>query len=246
MGEKKESLLVVKDNDLIQKNRFNLSLQEQKIIAYLCTRIDREQEYKPEDLDVVFDSQEYFGIFGISNSGSNYKDLKRHILELRNQGFYIKTGENKIATASWIKEAEINTKSGKVKVTLDKKLVPYLVNLKNHFFTYELENISKFTSTYSIKLYELFKSWLWAGSEKTFELKYLYDLLGMSKTNKVFSKFESRVLKPSIEEINEKTDLFIKYAVNRIKGTATSIEFTVIKTKSLVVSLEAEAQGKTK
>ncbi len=36
---------VVKSNDLIQKSRFNLSLQEQKIILYLISKV------KPEDTE---------------------------------------------------------------------------------------------------------------------------------------------------------------------------------------------------
>lgn len=35
--EKSKGYLVVKSNDLIQRNRFELSLPEQKTVAYICS-----------------------------------------------------------------------------------------------------------------------------------------------------------------------------------------------------------------
>ena len=41
--EKKKGYMVVKGNDLIQKNRFALSLTEQKTMAYICSMIEPMQ-----------------------------------------------------------------------------------------------------------------------------------------------------------------------------------------------------------
>lgn len=38
----KRQYLTVKSNDLIQKNRFELSLPEQKTVAYICSMIKQE------------------------------------------------------------------------------------------------------------------------------------------------------------------------------------------------------------
>ena len=35
---------VVKSNDLIQKSRFKLSLQQQKVVLYLCSQIQQTDE----------------------------------------------------------------------------------------------------------------------------------------------------------------------------------------------------------
>lgn len=41
--EKSKGYLVVKSNDLIQRNRFELSLPEQKTVAYICSMIQPMQ-----------------------------------------------------------------------------------------------------------------------------------------------------------------------------------------------------------
>jgi hypothetical protein len=64
---------IVKHNRLIQKSRHNLSLQEQKIILYLVSKI------KPEDTKLKqyeFRLSEFCRVCGIEKSGRTYKELK--------------------------------------------------------------------------------------------------------------------------------------------------------------------------
>jgi hypothetical protein len=64
---------VVKHNDLIQRSRYDLGTQEQKIILYLITKI------KPEDSVLKlyeFNIQEFCEVCGIDmESGQNYANL---------------------------------------------------------------------------------------------------------------------------------------------------------------------------
>ena len=79
----KEHYLVVKDqrvvksNDLIQKSRFDLSLQEQKIILYLISQITPyDEEFKLYEFSI----QDFCNICGIDHtSGGNYADLKKAV-----------------------------------------------------------------------------------------------------------------------------------------------------------------------
>ena len=43
---KKKGYLVVKGNDLIQRNRFELSLMEQKTVAYICSMTVRSHFHR--------------------------------------------------------------------------------------------------------------------------------------------------------------------------------------------------------
>ena len=55
---------VVKSNAIIQNARFELSTQEQKIIAYMCSKIDPR---KPEDI-IFLSVQEFIKICEVTYS----------------------------------------------------------------------------------------------------------------------------------------------------------------------------------
>ena len=74
--------LVVKANELIQKSRFNLSLQQQKIILYLISQIDRnDKEFKLYSFSI----QHFCKVCGIDyTNGKNYIGLKEAIKDAEN------------------------------------------------------------------------------------------------------------------------------------------------------------------
>ena len=109
LGKERE-LIVVKHNDLIQKSRHNLSMQEQKIILFLVSKI------KPEDTELKkyeFKIKDFCKICGIDEtSGKNYKDLKGALKTLRDKSFWLKVYDevkdvNKEVVVAWIENPEI-------------------------------------------------------------------------------------------------------------------------------------------
>lgn len=71
---------IIKANELIQKSRFSLSLQQQKIVLYLIS------QFTPYDEDFKlynFSIAEFCRVCGITlDSGKNYSDLKAAIKEI--------------------------------------------------------------------------------------------------------------------------------------------------------------------
>ena len=79
---KKREYYVVKGNELVQQSRFELSLPEQKTIAFICSMIkpieaiDRANNV-PYQLEYEFNIQDYCKVCGIDyNAGKNYADIK--------------------------------------------------------------------------------------------------------------------------------------------------------------------------
>ena len=146
--------LVVKSNALIQKTRYNLSTQEQKIILYLISRIqptDTELQY------YTFDIKDLCRICGIECIGQNYQNFKESIQSLRDKSFWVET-ETKLLLLSWLQEVEINKQETQVRLRLDDRLKPYLLSIGDNFTKYQLENTLLLKSKYSIRLYEFFVS----------------------------------------------------------------------------------------
>lgn len=203
--------LVVKANELIQKSRFNLSLQQQKIVLYLISQI------MPQDDDFKlysFTIPEFCRVCGITvESGKNYQDVKNAIKEIADKSLWIRLPNGKSTLVRWIEKPYIDDKSGVIDIRLDADMKPYLLQLKENFTEYEIIYTLHFKSKYSIRLYELCKSIHYNDLEeyhRRYSIEELRQLLG-AESYTVFKDFRRRVLEPAIDEINEYSDKEVNY-----------------------------------
>ena len=134
----KRQYLTIKSNDLIQKNRFELSLPEQKTVAYICSMIkpiDLKDSIQgiPYQLEYEFNIREYCKICGIDyDNGKNYLDIKATLKRLSDRSMWLETKTGEVL-CRWLSKVWINKRSGIVKIRIDEDLAPYLFNLKEKF-----------------------------------------------------------------------------------------------------------------
>jgi plasmid replication initiation protein len=91
---------------------------------------------------------------------------------------------------------------------LNSNIKQYLIDLSRNFTKYELYNILALKSKYSIRLYELFKSYAFQ-RVKEIELEELKELLGA--VNYEYRDFKRRIMDKTCEEINYYTDINVSY-----------------------------------
>lgn len=217
---KRREYLVVKGNELIQNNRFELSLPEQKTIAFICSMIKplsqkEKMNSTPYQLDYEFNIRDYCKICGIDyNNGNNYAEIKKTLQKLSDRSMWVTFPENpdEEVLCRWLAKVRTNKRSGIAHVKLDEDLVPYLFELGQRFTQYQLYNILAMKSAFSVRLYELLKSYAFQKS-KTFDLDNLKHLLMVDnvKSYDRFPDFRRKVLEKAQEEINELTDLKIYF-----------------------------------
>ena len=142
-------------------------------------------------------------------------------------------------------ESEYNEGEGSITVMLNSRLKEYLLNLKNNFTSYELWNILSLKSKYSIRLYELFKSYEYQHSKK-FELEELKGLLCAESYSR-YGNFAARVIEPAVREINQYTNLDVSYKAIHQGRThkVVGIEFK-IRTKSNLDAFQAYIETDTR
>lgn len=214
---------VVKSNDLIQKSRFNLSLQEQKIILYLISKV------KPEDTELkeyIFEIRDFCKICGLEmDSGKNYKDIKQTLKSLRDKSIWITLEDGSETTLSWIDKITINKNSGSIKIKIDDMMKPYLIHLQKHFTSYELLYTLAMRSQYSIRLYEILKSYAYQ-KNKIFDIEDLKRTLSAENYIR-FPDFKRYVLDIAIREINELSDLTIGYELTKESRRYAKINFSI-------------------
>lgn len=209
--------LVVKGNELIQQNRFELSLPEQKTVAYICSMIKplspgQLQKGVPYQLEYEFNIREYCKACGIDYAGGkNYKDIKATLKKLSDRSMWLETEDAEILMR-WLSYVKVNKKSEKVTIEVDRTIAPYLFCLQEKFTQYQLYNILAMKSAFSVRIYELMKSYAFQKT-KTFDIDELKHLLMVDdvKSYSNYADFKKRVLDKAQEEINALTDINIYF-----------------------------------
>lgn len=126
-------------------------------------------------------------------------------------------------TFRWIDKVRIDEGRARMTITLDPVLKPHLVQLKTLYTTMDVTYTMLMRSTYSIRIYELCKSYqsLYlkkkaAGEPLVWNLSMLYEQL--SYTANRWSDFRRLALEKAKAEINEKTDIIFNYDVYEKRG----------------------------
>lgn len=219
---------VVKSNYLIQKTRYDLSLSEQKLILHLIQLIE------PKDDDFkryYFSIKEYCKICEMDyKNGKNYQNIKKSLKSLSDKSFWVDTGDKEILMR-WLNDVVIDKGTGVIEVELSKNLKPYLLQLKTFFTKYNYLYVMAMKSQYSIRLYELLKSY-----ENVkgiiYEVTELRKLLNL--TDDVLPRwvdFKRFVIEQAIKEVNALTDIQIEYDTIKKGRSVFEVVFHV-KTKT--------------
>ena len=222
--------MVVKDNELIQRASYNLTAEQQKFLCYVISKIKMtDQEFQRYEISIL----DFAQLIGIDKKNA-YRDFKRMVDDFNlNSGRWIKINDDVIYFRVF-SEAEYNERKGSVTVVLNSRLKKYLLGLgKGHYTQYELWNIISLKKKYSIRLYEIFKSYSY---KENIEIS-VDDLRSLlcCESYEVFAMFKKRILDESVKEINEKTNLNISFDVIKHgkEHKAKSIIFHIKQKRSL-------------
>ena len=214
--------LVVKSNDLIEA-RYKLNLNEQKIILYAVTMLDRNKDkFNIISLNV----KEFTELIGTTSE--RYTEIREVVRELRKKEIIINTNESELITG-WLSSIDYIKASGMVELEFSEKLIPYLLQLKERFTRYQLKNILSLKNKHSIRIYELMKQYQTIG-HRTFTIDELKELLMLDEKYTEFKNFNRFVIKQTMEEINEYTDINIDFELIKKGRNVVSIKY-IIKSK---------------
>ncbi|MBZ9637576.1 replication initiation protein [Clostridium sp. FP1] len=213
---------VYQSNRLVESS-YTLTVVEQKLIRLLASMIHKddddikEYEFKTKELIKVLntsDSRFYRDIDNITDL------LMQRIIKIRN-----------VNTSEFIKYHWVDTAkyvNGILKLKINKDLKPFYLGL-DCYTKYQLRNIMQFKSTYSFRLYELFKQYEGIG-HRILTVDGLRDSLNINKDQyPKYANLKQKVINVAVKEINVNTDLVIDY--NEIKEVRkiVSIQFSIRK-----------------
>ena len=227
-------MYVAKANQLIRNTRYNLTAQQQKIILYAISAI------KPGDDPRTwyeFDISDFCKAVGLEldTGGAYYRLIKKDLLELTKYGVWMEREDGSQVTVRWLDKAQIIPLIGTVSLRFDEDLHPYLFNLSRNYTQYQLKSALAFSSKYGIRLYEVLRSYYGqrdidslAIREINFTQKQIRDMFLTEGKYQRWPDFETRALKPAVEDINRYSDeMHVEYEKIRQGHTIGLITFII-------------------
>ena len=220
--------LVVKDNALINAS-YNLEVTEQRLILLAIINARETHKGITSDSKLEIHANDYASQFHVTKEAA-YKALKTAVNNLFERQFSFKEETKKgigIVRSRWVSRIKYIDDSAILEITFAPDVVPLITRLEKHFTSYQIQQVTQLTGKYAIRLYELLIAWREVGKVPQIELSEFRVKLGVEDDEyKAMNHFKSRVLEPSIKQINEHTDITVKYDQHKRGRNITGFTFT--------------------
>jgi plasmid replication initiation protein len=216
--------VVVQSNDFLETPR-NLSLQEYKFFMFLVSEVN------PNGVDFPafrVTAAEFAKAIGVENSTYVYRDLQAVTKRLMGRIVTIRKPEHQLVIQTHlISSIYYWCGDGCVDIQISKDMYPYLLELRRDFTQYKLSQITRLSSVYAVRLYELLKKQERLGS-RSFFIDDLKKKLNVPDDKlEAFKDFRLCVLEIAKREINEKTDILIDFEFVKTRRKITTVQFRI-------------------
>ena len=238
--------LVVKDNALMNAS-YNLEVTEQRLILLAIINARETGAGITSDSKLEIHASDYSKQFNVTKEAA-YKALKNAVNNLFERQFSFQEETKKgIGTvrSRWVSRIKYIDDSATLEITFAPDVVPLITKLEQHFTSYQIIQVAQLTGKYAIRLYELLIAWREVGKVPQIELSDFRERLGVEVDEyKAMNHFKSRVLEPSIKQINEHTDITVSYEQHKKGRTITGFSFR-FKQKQLAKKIETKRDPNT-
>ncbi len=154
-----------------------------------------------------------------------YSDLKDIAKRLNKEPIEIPFDNGKVLNAFFLSSYLLDIPKGEITFTVSPDLVPHLTALKGNFTTYQLKYIPRLTSTYAIRLYELFNQYKKIG-HRQFDVEDFKKKVGAPMTY-TYNDLKKRVIVPSQIQLKENTNLAFKFEEIKTGRSVTGLQFLI-------------------
>ena len=212
---------VTKGNKLIEA-KYSRGLIETRIVDACVAKIDKASDLTPERFFEISAAE----LFDLHNEEMDVTDIHR---QLKIAAENLSKQQLKIpATNTWINWfSSVSSPDGEGKIILrfSVDIKPYLFSIESNFTSYPLKNTLLFKGSYSHRIYEFLRQWLSFGN-KEFSIDELKDRLELDNEYERIDNLKQRVIDPALEEINQHSDIWVKYSQRKTGRKVTHFLFT--------------------
>ena len=196
--------VAVQSNSMIN-SKYELSEVQQKLILLAIAQIKTDDEKFFKYSCSVAELEERLGV------EIKHRQFRDTCEDLFKKPIRINNGRS-WKLFNWFSSMQYIDEEARFEFKISDDLIPYLLNLKKHFTAYNIEQALFFKGKYTTRFYQfLIQAQHQQAKKRTFELEELYELLQLPPTFREYKHFKSKVLEPSLAEINAKSDIKAAY-----------------------------------
>lgn len=215
--------LVVKSNKLVQALQ-TLTLSETRLLQLAIVDARETGQGLSTEEPLELNAIRYATAFNVSTDAA-YLALVEAEDSLFKRQFTITNEDGTLTKSRWIQDANYRKGEGRILVTLTRVVIEHVTKIdgfEQYFTSYHLKKTSDFKSVYAVRLYELLMQWKSVGKTPMYELNKFRSQLGIGVNEyDRMEAFKRRVLDIAIKQINEFSDITVKYEQHK-KGRAIS------------------------
>lgn len=221
---------MTKSNALIEAG-YRLSLTEMQIILYGISLVNPLAKSFPLQYKICVKN---FAEMFHRKHGNIYSEIKEVILSrFWERDFSYQDDNGVFVTNRWLTQVKRQDNMGYIEIKFSEELRPYLYQLKKHFTTYYIDQVSGFKSVYAIRFYEMSIMHLRRKKQEKCSFRLTVDeirhRLKLQEKYVRFYDLKQRVLETAKREINKYSDVKLDYKVVNLGRLAYEIEFDVLK-----------------
>ena len=222
--------LIVKSNAFVGAS-YGLGVVEQRLILLAILKA-RETDSVSEAIGKILTihASDYMMHFAVDRATA-YKCLENAVNGLYESEYrfieILPNGERKTHRERFVSGVTYSEGLGLVQLKFTPETIPLVIGLSENFTKYEIEQVSKLSSQYALRLYEILAQWRTKGKcmLKLAELRFKFGLLDGEYPR--MDNFKKRVLDIAVSEINANTDITTSYEQHKQGRKIIGFTFTI-------------------
>jgi plasmid replication initiation protein len=164
-----------------------------------------------------------FALFTGAHKRNGSRDLKSAVKNLYQADIKFTEGKKEVRTR-WVQECSFCEETGAAILVWGKRIKKYLSDLRGNYTSYFLHDVIKFKSFYAIRVYEILIRNKNMGVKKI-ELEDFRFQVGAENKHPTFKELNARVIKPSLKQINDKSNIRVSCEFKKQRRVVKSLEF---------------------
>ena len=233
----KKGELVVKSNQVVEAS-YRLSVLEQRVLISAIAKIPKQIAVTDDEIYTVSTND----LQSIRvHEKTAYKELKLAVERLYERSINFIDGSG--SKIRWVQRIDFNDSKSEIAIRFSKDILPYISNVKANFTQYLLSDVATMKSAYSFRLYELVAQYKNIG-KRLIGIDDLRLMLDVGKRYKTTGNLIAWVIQPSIDEINEVTNLTVTVEPKKTGRKYTHLEF-IIKVKAKATAHQIQRDDTT-
>lgn len=220
---------VVQANNLIGGKQA-LKLNSAKLIRSAIMQVVREDEELKPYIITVKGLSELLGV-PASNIYRDIEDITDDII--RNPVYVREERDGKTVgfiKIPWVTRCEYVSDMG-IALKLNEELKPFLLNLKEHYTQYTLQEVLSMKSVYGIRIFEMIQSKIMSrvipkeGVTVKVPVQEIRECCDCEEKYPAFGNFKAKVIDRAVKEINRVTMFRVSYSYIKSGRNVVAIEF---------------------